>query len=1424
MVLNRAFLSAQETDSGCLSDGPRPSGGSGPGCAPAVDRPRLSAPRKRLPCSAGSNQDFRDSTDEDRGALDANTGGSRVLGMTLYSPWEKTDRCYRGAAKRTCDSAAATGERRVVAESRSGLATFGAETNFGRSTTLPSIQRGPAEEDFIKLSAGEIARDQADPRCHAEHRQNALSPESLSSWSSRGSLDRVSLLRPAWLPTAAPPTASGAPEPPAFLREEAAALLRRAELRAETSACATHNLSVCGRAPSRQRSGALGGGDPPADPARPVASVVAGQETSFSHSIASSDSAEASSPVAAPRTKAKRHTDASPSSADFAVPREQLPHCAPPSVSAKATAMTEGGGSSLAPVAGPVAAASLATAYLCHYEPEFQKAPDRPVAAVCQSSTRFSAAGLPGPRGVSSELAGSALPPPCRPPPAVDVSTVTPFLHRNAGENGSSFVSVATDSVQGHGGNAGGARCSFLKDTEAGPLTQGAEATAQMSGLPVDTWGGRNFGARPGDGAALAEGVPELAGPAAPVPVSPLSAETLGDAALSPNSEGGGRTRRRRKPTWRRGGQARRSSREGEAGRLEGLEGAPERGVAVEGEVSSGVTLPSSRRPPRWIRFFARRLICMGPREGKEPPALSKRLSGAGAVNRATLEPPKDSKRLAGAHCPASSDASQALGAAFRAPLGLGEPVHALSGLQGASEKRHSTRAAADGAVVPVQPEDLTQCAWREAASLPAAAGLRKPTRPSGEDRREGEGGEEANLGATGLGVSPRGNASARPPEGTFSGDLGRTDGKLKGAVSRDSVGSDGATLASERCGGSRETSTSQWVSFTHTQRRRLSTDSFSSASSQRRSDVEVGRQGEGQGASRADVRGLLSRAEVHGKRESECDAVRQPRYEGTSWDSEKERRENATGPEPEAKEPQTFSPETCSTEASPATTQEEPQQALAGNREKAHGFACSIGREAGPLPEAAAPSPITAHWADPAENACKDILNASTITAVRERPGALDAQGTARRCEQFDCQETSSEELGEIRATGEMQVTERKPGRECQAKPSPADSIPGLRRLASTDDAAEFVLGVLEERRAAFNLRQSQASDPLGHCHRQKPPQEKARRVVRSHSGGASDAQCFKQQGPPRQGTCSWGEEGDGGQEAEKHSLREGSRPDWDRRRELLELAELLLDVAVVCLDDDAASRSATGQRGGKTAPLMPCVYDKNGLKVWKKEFGVGRVLIKASFMLPVLPEQYASFASDSRLRATWDANLGGHAILETVTANTDICQVLMKRVATLYPRDLVTLRAKRSWVLPTAKHEPAGHFQVDERQVAKQVYASCSCSIDHPAAPEHSSHVRMDIRLSAYIASPVVTPFGVWTQVTLFSEADPKGWIPAVVSKSLAAKVLPSTVEKMAVNMLNHYGIEWDGPSATGYAARRLENYCEEIPRGESNLKCGW
>ncbi|KEP63937.1 UNVERIFIED_CONTAM: START domain-containing protein [Hammondia hammondi] len=1414
MILNRAFLSAQDTDSGCRSDSPTPSGGGGPGCAPAVDWPRPSSPRKRHPCSAGSNQDFRDSTDEDKGALGANTGGSRVLGMTLYSPWEKTDHCYRGAAKTTCDSAADTRERRVVAESRSGLTTFGAETNFGRSTALPSIQPGPPEEDFVKRSAGEIARDQADPGCHAELRENALSPESLSSCSSRGSLDRVSILRPAWLPTAAPPMASGAPEPPAFLREEAAALLRRAKLSAETSACATHSLTVCGRAPSRQRPGALGRGDPPADPARPVVSVLAGQETSASRSLASSDSAEASSPVAAHRTKAEGHTDASPSSAGVAVPREQLPHCAPPSVSAKAKTMTGGAGSSLAPVAGPVAAASLATAYLCHYEPEFQKAPDRPVAAVCQSSTRFSAAGLPGPRDVSSELAGSALPPACCPPPAVDVSTLTPFCHRNTGENGSSFAPVATVSVQGHGRNAGGARCSFLKDTEAVPLTQDAKATAQMSGLPVDTCGGRKLGARPGDGAALAGGVPELAGPTAPVPVSPLSAETLGDAALSPSSEAGGRTRRRRKPTWRHGGQARRNSRGGEAGRLDG---APERGVGVESEVFAGATPPLSRRPPRWIRFFARRLICMGPREGKEPPALSKRLSGASAVNRATPEPPKYSNRLAEAHCPVSSDASQAPGGALRAPLSLGEPMHALSGLQGASETRYSTRAAADGAVVPVQPEDLTQCAWREAAALPYAS-LRNPTRPAGEDRREGEEGEEAILGATGLGVRPRGNAGARPPEGTFSGGLGQTDGKLKGAASRDSVGSDGATLASERCGGSHETSTSQWASFTHTQRRRLSTDSFSSASSRCKSEVEVGRQREGQGASRVAERGLLSRAEAHGKCESGCEVVRQPRCGGTSRDSEKEHRENATGPAAEAKEPQTFSPETCSTEASPATTQEEPQQALAGNREKARGFAGSIGREAGPLPEAAAPSPTTAPWTDPAENACKDVLDASTITAVQERPGALDAQGTARRCEQFDSQETSSEE------PGEMQVTERKLGRECQAKPSPEDSIPGLRTLASTDDATEFVLGVLEERRAAFNLRQSQASEPLGHCHRQKPSQEKARRVFRPHSGGAVDAQCFKQQGPPRQGTCSGGEEDDGGQEAERHSLREGSRPDWDRRRELLELAELLLDVAVVCLDDDAASRSAAGQRGEKTTPLMPCVYDKNGLKVWKKEFGVGRVLIRATFMLPVLPEQYASFASDSRLRATWDANLGGHAILETVTANTDICQVLMKRVATLYPRDLVTLRAKRSWVLPAAKHEPGGHFQVDERQVAKQVYASCSCSIDHPAAPEHSSHVRMDIRLSAYVASPVVTPFGVWTQVTLFSEADPKGWIPAVVSKSLAAKVLPSTVEKIAVNMLNHYGIEWDGPSATGYASRRLANYCEEVLRGESNLKFGW
>ncbi|PHJ16516.1 start domain-containing protein [Cystoisospora suis] len=506
-----------------------------------------------------------------------------------------------------------------------------------------------------------------------------------------------------------------------------------------------------------------------------------------------------------------------------------------------------------------------------------------------------------------------------------------------------------------------------------------------------------------------------------------------------------------------------------------------------------------------------------------------------------------------------------------------------------------------------------------------------------------------------------------------------------------------------------------------------------------------------------------------------------------------------------------------------------------------------------------------------------------------------------------------------------------------------------------SSEDLVEYVLKALEERRMAFNSRQHQAvllqhtkkqskkaswmrdfsrssskqvsgknlSAPARDREEEKERQrskggERRRQEERKQRGKEGEETLTSQLSKSEKGLFAFSsdhQEKQGERMIEEEEDEVGTEDDdegWDRQRDLLDLAEFLLDASVVCM---ARELVIGGEEGGKEpgqAPSrhslrkstpsssksgeFPRVYDKDGLSVWKKEFGAGRVLIRASFILPVTPEQYSTFASDSRLRATWDANLGGHYTLETLAQNTDVCRVLIKRIATVYPRDVVTLRARRNWCLPQARYsEPSSasqqsnwHSQVagegreegearqgtsdfesedrdqeegkkkkkssgkgereasaddsarKERRRTRQrkrrvrerlsqkeeeermVFASCSCSIEHPDAPEQSDHVRMDIRVSAYIASPLVTPFGVWSEVTLFSEGDPKGWIPAVVSKALAVKILPSTVEKMAVNMLKHYNIHWDGPTATGYATRRLAAYskeCREAPK----LFCG-
>ncbi|CBZ54641.1 Protein containing a possible START(Steroidogenic acute regulatory (STAR) related lipid transfer) domain,related [Neospora caninum Liverpool] len=1398
MILNRGVVSEREAGSGRLSGIP-PRRGGDPAASSGFARARSSARDASTP---GRKEERRETP----------TATPRVLGMKLVS-CEYADRS-RDETKRENEE---TGDRDITEGGRA-FAVLGADAE-ARCRSAVHCLPGPTGERSA-CAAGQSAegvRDHAEPaRRGARERRDGVkassSVESLFSCSSSESLQRVSLLRPSWLPAAAPPAASGAPEPPAFLREEAAALLQRAKLRALEGPASASPVSRTFHGPqasSLQTPGAAtaAGGEPHTDRARPATSSRAAQ--AFFPSAPSSRSyweAASGAPGSAPRTpgpEQERHRDASlsagvtaPRIAEQPLPRPALSPLDAASASgrpppapvpaAKAKTMPEGTEWPLSPVAGSgVSPAALPTAYLCRYEPEFGKAPARP----CR----------PGGSRPSSAARLSALPPACRPPPAIDVLP-TPFAPRGHGETASceaSAVSAGAVRVPAKNGDSRSSR----RNRESGPGLQSAVSVVPV--LPDGNCVGRMSGTRRGDAAAHAgKGIPEVAGPAALEPPSAeaQSPERHGDV-LSPKSEAG-RTRRRRRTSWRNG-PPRRSSRSREAGGLP--EGVPEKGAGAEcAEATGGAVPPSSRRPPRWIRFFARRLICLGPREGKDPLSFSKR-HPPDAHSRDRAPNSKDSTRLAAGGCPVPAEDSQSPasgldsallarpGAAPCAPPGLGEPTNAS--LQRDSEKaRTQMDAAADGAVLPAQRHHLGQFARREGE-------------PREGEGTHGEGEEEGSEATRAAGVGPSGDASERSDGACGCGVVRENGDHANGVSTRGNVDSDTYTLSSEHCEGGFGAAASQGAPLGWSHERQLSGESFSSAASRRQSETEGDSQGEGtcQGTSRTDVERLLSHAEEHGKRQARGEGGLQSDNWGLLLAGEKERRASAGSISPERETNvegrQTLSPETCSTEASPVTAQEGRQAALSDTAAKEErAFVDALGRAAGPHPsEAALALGDTAPGANRSQ-ACREFeVSAAQVGA--ERP--------LSRSESFGSGERRVEE------TGGRPPADRKESRERLARPSPADSFPGLSRLASSADAAEFVLGVLEERRAAFNLRQNQASVLSGHSQRQANSPEKTRPFFGANSATVG-VQCSKQ-GMHKQGTRD-----DAQEKAGREGPREGAAEDWDRQRELLDLAELLLDVAVICLDEDATTRSG-GPRGETKAPTMPCVYDKNGLKVWKKEFGVGRVLVKASFMLPVLPEQYASFASDSRLRATWDANLGGHAILETLTTNTDICQVSLKRVATLYPRDLVTLRARRSWAIPTPKHEPADHAKADERREAKQVYASCSCSIDHPAAPEHTSHVRMDIRLSAYVASPVVTPFGVWTEVTLFSEADPKGWIPGVVSRSLAAKVLPSTVEKMAVNMLNHYGIAWDGPSATGYASRRLATYCEQAAHGGPRLKFG-
>lgn len=104
--------------------------------------------------------------------------------------------------------------------------------------------------------------------------------------------------------------------------------------------------------------------------------------------------------------------------------------------------------------------------------------------------------------------------------------------------------------------------------------------------------------------------------------------------------------------------------------------------------------------------------------------------------------------------------------------------------------------------------------------------------------------------------------------------------------------------------------------------------------------------------------------------------------------------------------------------------------------------------------------------------------------------------------------------------------------------------------------------------------------------------------------------------------------------------------------------------------------------------------------------------------------------FASNGELRCQWDRNITEQHVVEQLDEGHDICYVAFRRFATVYPRDVVTLRVKCRVPLQPRIAEPPEEIpgilhsfcsegpELEEEETT--AYTSMSCSIDHPDAPE--------------------------------------------------------------------------------------------------------
>ncbi|KAL3128975.1 Steroidogenic acute regulatory related lipid [Cryptosporidium hominis] len=205
----------------------------------------------------------------------------------------------------------------------------------------------------------------------------------------------------------------------------------------------------------------------------------------------------------------------------------------------------------------------------------------------------------------------------------------------------------------------------------------------------------------------------------------------------------------------------------------------------------------------------------------------------------------------------------------------------------------------------------------------------------------------------------------------------------------------------------------------------------------------------------------------------------------------------------------------------------------------------------------------------------------------------------------------------------------------------------------------------------------------------------------------------------------------------------------------------------------------------------MCQLVYNKDGVRVWKKEHKSGRVLLRTEFIVPVAPLDYVEYSTDSNNRRVYDNNTVDLKVVENIAPGLDVMYVATKRIATVYPRDIVNIRYLHGYNIKNgfkfmSWNDLSASAKINQDEM---MCCSCSCSTEHPDAPERPGYVRMDLSIGSYMAIPIKTPFGIWSNVSMFNEASPKGWIPSSVTKMIAAKMVPGSVESIVSSMLTYY-----------------------------------